>query len=98
MRSVENCGFFCQIRSYVKTNFDVCSCHSAVWKFHEFCITQILREIKFEESRSSKCRFCQIWGSGVSSFAKFQPSKSAKIHKKSKFRTSKCGKMANFAL
>ena len=25
-----------------------------VWKFHDFSITQILREIKFEESRSAK--------------------------------------------
>ena len=57
-----------------------CSTTSTVWKFHEFCITQILREIKFEESRSSKCRFCQIWGSGVSSFAKFQPLERAKFY------------------
>ena len=26
-----------------------------VWKFHDFSITQILREIKFEDSRSVKC-------------------------------------------
>ena len=25
-----------------------------MWKFHEFSITQILREIKFEDSRSAK--------------------------------------------
>ena len=29
------------------------SCHT-VWKFHDFSITQILREIKIEDSRSAK--------------------------------------------
>ena len=27
---------------------------ATVWKFHNFAITQILREIKFEDSRSAK--------------------------------------------
>ena len=33
-----------------------------------------------------------------SSSGEFQPSESAKIHKKSKFRASKCVEMADFAL
>ena len=28
--------------------------HTTVWKFQDFSVTQILREIKFEESRSAK--------------------------------------------
>ena len=28
---------------------------STVWKFEDFCITEILREINFEDSRSAKC-------------------------------------------
>ena len=32
----------------------ILSVHSTVWKFHDFSITQILREIKFEDSRSAK--------------------------------------------
>ena len=30
------------------------SCQNTVWKFHDFSITQILREIKFGDSRSAK--------------------------------------------
>ena len=35
---------------------EVCSIHICcrVWKFHDFSITQILREIKFEDSQSAK--------------------------------------------
>ena len=33
---------------------------STVWKFHDFPITQILREINFGESRSSKTAFFAI--------------------------------------
>ena len=29
--------------------------HSAVWKFYQFSITQILREINFRDSRNAKC-------------------------------------------
>ena len=37
---------------------------STVWKFQDFPIFQILREINFVESRSSKTAlFCQFWGS-----------------------------------
>jgi len=45
-----------------------------------------------------KLQFLQFWGSEFCEFGKFQPSKSAKIHKKSKFRASKFVKKADFAL
>ena len=32
----------------------VSTIYFTVWKFHDFCITQILREINFEDSRSAK--------------------------------------------
>ena len=44
-------------------------CHT-VWKFHDFLITQILREINCGESRSSKTAI----------FALFGALKDAKIH------------------
>ena len=71
---------------------------STVWKFHNFSITQILREINFGDSRSAKSAVFVILESEFSSFGQFQPSKNAKIHKDSKFRTSKFAKMAHFAL
>ena len=46
-----------------------------MWKFLDFPITQILREINFGESRSSKTAlfaFCLV--------GKFQPTKSAQFH------------------
>ena len=57
---------------------------NTVWKFQKFPASQILHEINFEESRSAKNAVFAI-------FDKFHPSKSAKIHKK-----SKCEKMADF--
>jgi len=56
-----------------------------VWKFQDFCITEILREINFVDSRSAKTadfpflkikKGCEFW-----SFGTFQPSKNAIIHK-----------------
>ena len=35
--------------------------HSAVWKVHDFSITQILREISFEDSWSAKFAILHIW-------------------------------------
>ena len=56
---------------------------------------RILREINFGESRSSETAvFTNL---EAVDFVKFQPSAFAKIHKKSKFRASKCVKMADFA-
>ena len=43
-----------------------------VWKFGDFSVTQILREINFGESRSSK---------NAMPFSNFRSSKSVKIHK-----------------
>ena len=70
-----------------------------MWKFHDFSITQILREIKFRESRISKtASFGNFRGPETLKFGQFQPLKSAKIHKESKFRASKCVGIADFAL
>ena len=33
-----------------------------MWKFHDFSVTQILREINFRESSSSKTAFFAIQG------------------------------------
>ena len=57
-----------------------------MWKFQDFPVTQILREINFEETRSSK--------SAV--FGKFQPTKSVEIHKDLKSSASKGVKIADF--
>ena len=53
-----------------------------VWTFQDFSITQILREINFGESRSSKIVIFANLGGGSAFclFGKFQPSRSAKIH------------------
>ena len=35
---------------------------NTVWKFHDFCITQIFREINFVDSRSAKTAiFAILW-------------------------------------
>ena len=48
----------------------------------EISITQILREINFEHSRSAETAvFDSLRGSEFCSFGKFQPSKSTKNHK-----------------
>ena len=53
-----------------------------VWKFQDFSITQILREINFVDYRGAKTTvLCHFRGSEFCSFGKFQPSKSAKFHK-----------------
>ena len=53
-----------------------------VWKFEDFLSFQILREIKFGESRSCKTAiFCRSRGCEFCNLGDFQPSKSAKIHK-----------------
>ena len=70
-----------------------------MWKFHDFSVTQILREINFAESRRSKTDVLAILEDFQNDhFDKFQPSENAKIHKKSQFRTSKCVEMTYFAL
>ena len=69
-----------------------------MWKFQDFSVTQILREINFGESRSSKTAgFFSILG--ALSFVNWV---NFKLHKcknslKSKFRAKRCVKMADFA-
>ena len=61
--------------------FSHCESHTKE-KFHDFSVTQILREIIFGESRSSITGvLCNFRGSDFCYFGKFQPSKSAKIQK-----------------
>ena len=53
-----------------------------VWKFQDFPVTRILREINFGEFRGIKIAdFCHFRDSEVCEFGRFQPLKSAKIHK-----------------
>ena len=54
-----------------------------VWKFQNFFVTQILHETNIGEFRSCKIAiFGYFRGSEFWQIGKFQPSKSAKIHKK----------------
>ena len=70
-----------------------------VWKFNNFSVTKILREINFRDSKSPKTAVsCHFRSCEFCTFGEFQPSKSEEIHKKSKFRASKCVKTADFAL
>ena len=68
-----------------------------VWKFHDFPITRILREINFEESRCSKTAVCAIL-EGLN-FVKLVNFSLQKVYDfiKAEFRSSKCVKMADFA-
>ena len=61
-----------------------------MWKFQDYCITEILREINFEDSGSAKSAVFAILG--AVNFGKYQPKKSAKIHENqnSKPRIEKC--------
>ena len=53
-----------------------------MWKFHDFSVIQILREINLGQSKSCKnAIFAHFWYSEFYQFCKFQPSKSEKIHK-----------------
>ena len=64
-----------------------------------FSVLQILREINFREYRSPKTAvFANFGGSEFGYFGRFEPLKNGKIHKKSKFRASKCVKMSDLAL
>ena len=67
----------------------------AVWKFQDFSVTQILREINVGESRNSKTAvfaILEFW-----QFSKFQITKSAKINENQN-SASKSVKVADFAL
>ena len=65
-----------------------------VWKFHDFSITQILREIKFEDSRSAKSTIFTHLEALNFDFMHFCTLRSMKLTKNSKFRVSKIEEMA----
>ena len=74
---------------------------SKVWKFQDFSITQILREINFGESRRAKTAIFAILGAlnfvDLVHFSFEKVQKFTKKKKKSKsFGASKCVKMADF--
>ena len=67
-----------------------------VWKFQDFCITEILREINFEYPRSAKSAVFAILGAvKFVHLANFSLQKVQKFIK-SQFRASKCVKMVDF--
>ena len=69
-----------------------------MWKFQYFSLTQILREINFEDSRNAKIAvFALLVSVDFVHLVKIRKI-GAKIHEKSKFRASKCVKIADFAL
>jgi len=67
----------------VRVNFSIFqTLKGTLWKFQDFFVIQILREINFGESRHSKnANFAILWDSEFVDLGKFRPSKSAKIHK-----------------
>ena len=69
-----------------------------MWKFHDFSIIQILREINFGEFRSCKTATYAILG--ALKFVDLVNFSLQKVQKfiKSIFRASKCVKIADFAL
>ena len=67
-------------------------------KFQDFSVTQILREITFEESRSSKSAiYAILWPLNLVKLLKVQPSKSAKINKNLTSEPLNFVKMTDFA-
>ena len=69
-----------------------------MWKLQDFSVSQILREINFAESRTSKTALFAI--SGALNFVElvnFNVEK-VQIFTKIKIRASKCVKMAHYAL
>ena len=67
-------------------------------KFQAFSVIQILREINFGESRSSKNAIFAIFGAPNFVFLVNFSLQKAQKSLKSKFRASKCFKIAYFAL
>ena len=49
-----------------------------VWKFHDFCIPQILREISFGDSGSAKIAFCHFRGCEFGQLSQLQTLKKCK--------------------
>ena len=70
-----------------------------VLKFHDFPIIQILCEMNFGESRNSETAVFAFFGAlNFVDLVNFSHQKVQTFIIKSKFRTSKCDKMADFAL
>ena len=68
-----------------------------MWKFQDFSVTQILREINFEESRSYKSAvFAIIEALNFVNLVNYSLQMVQKLQK-SKFRVCKCVKMPDFA-
>ena len=62
-------------------------------EIQDFCFTQILREINFEDSRSAKTAVCAILEAlNFVNLVNISLQKVKKNNKKSKFRGSKCVK------
>ena len=69
-----------------------------MWKLSNFSVSQILREIKVGESRNSKTAVFAIFKAlNLVDFANLSLQK-YKMHKISKFRASKCVRMADLTL
>ena len=66
-----------------------------VWKFQDFCITEILREINFEDSRSAKSAGFMYLSSWILNLENLS---SAKLHKYLEFKIQslKIGKNGSF--
>ena len=67
-----------------------------MWKFHDFAINQILREINIGGSRNAKSAVKTFRGSEFVELVIFNLQK-VTMFQKSKFIASKCVKMADFA-
>ena len=63
------------------TYLDIASILHSVWKLQDFSVTQILREINFEASRSSKTAIFAILGSEFDNLTNFNLQQVQKIKK-----------------
>ena len=74
-------------------------CHSTVWKFHNFSITQILRDSKVGDFRGAKSAILTHFEALIFLFwGIFCPFCRPKIYQNTKFRASENAKMAVFQL
>ena len=62
-----------------------------VWKFHQFSITWILREVNFRDSRSAKSAILKHLGSLNIDFYEFLHFLKAEIHQINKIQCPKIG-------
>ena len=73
-------------------------CLLTVWKFQDFCITQILREISFEDSKSAKSAILTHLEALNFNFHDFLYFLKAAIYQMNKFTALKMAKLAGFAI